>query len=120
MIIREETSGTRRVMLTELAKHDITPEDLHLFLELGNAEAIVRTVQAGFGVSFVSKMAADWALALGVVTAVAVTGLELNRKIYMVRRTLSANSRAQEVFWNFVHHPDNADLLNLGTSPQMG
>jgi DNA-binding transcriptional LysR family regulator len=119
MIIREETSGTRRVMLTELAKHDITPEDLHLFLELGNAEAIVRTVQAGFGVSFVSKMAADWALALGVVTAVAVTGLELNRKIYMVRRTLSANSRAQEVFWNFVHHPDNADLLNLGTSPQM-
>jgi hypothetical protein len=44
---------------------------------------------------------------------VPISGLELRRKIYMVRRTLSPNSRAQEVFWNFVHHPDNADLLRL-------
>lgn len=113
IIIREETSGTRRVMLTELAKHDITLEALNVFLELGNAEAIVRTVQAGFGVSFVSMLAANWALELGVVRAVPISGLELRRKIYMVRRTLSPNSRAQEVFWNFVHHPDNADLLRL-------
>ncbi len=113
MIIREETSGTRRVMLTELAKHDITLEDLPVFLELGNAEAIVRTVQAGFGISFVSVLAANWALDLGLVTAVPITGLELRRTIYMVRRTLSPSSRAQEVFWNFVHHPDNADLIHL-------
>lgn len=113
IIIREETSGTRRVMLTELAQYDIKPEDLRLFLELGNAEAIVRTVQAGFGVSFVSKLSADWALELGVITAVPVQGLDLRRKIYMVRRTLSPSSRAQEVFWNFVHHPDNADLIQL-------
>ncbi len=118
MIVREETSGTRRVMLTELARHDITLEDLHLFLELGNAEAIVRTVQAGFGVSFVSNLAAGWALELGLVTAVHVHGLKLRRKIYMVRRTLSPNSRAQEVFWNFVHHPANADLLHLPETAQ--
>lgn len=118
IILREETSGTRRVMLTELAKHDITLEALHVFLELGNAEAIVRTVQAGFGVSFVSMLAANWALALGVVAAVPIRGLELRRKIYMVRRTLSPNSRAQEVFWNFVHHPDNADLIHLPGTAQ--
>jgi len=113
MIMREPTSGTRRVLLTELAKHDITFDDLSIYLELGNAEAIVRTVEAGFGVSFVSTLAADWALKLGHVVAVPVTGLELQRTIYMVRRTLELPNRPQEVFWSFVHDPSNADLLNL-------
>lgn len=113
VIIREPTSGTRRVLLTELAKHDITLDDLSINLELGNAEAIVRTVEAGFGVSFVSNLAADWSLKLGRVVAVPVIGLELRRTIYMVRRSLETPNRPQEVFWSFVHDPSNADLLDL-------
>jgi DNA-binding transcriptional LysR family regulator len=112
-LMREATSGTRRVLLTELAKHDITEEDLNVFLELGNAEAIVRTVQAGFGISFVSNLAADWALALGAVVAVPVRGLAMQRAIYMIRRQLAPPNRAQDVFWDFVHSPSNADLLRL-------
>lgn len=113
MIIRESTSGTRRVLLTELAKHDITFDDLSIYLELGNAEAIVRTIEAGFGVSFVSTLSADWALKLGHVVAIPVAGLELRRTIYMLRRTLEQPNRPQEVFWSFVHNPSNADLLRL-------
>jgi DNA-binding transcriptional LysR family regulator len=113
MIMRETTSGTRRVLLTELAKHDITLDDLNTFLELGNAEAIVMTVQAGFGVSFVSSLAASWALKQGRVVAVLVNGLDLQRKIYMVRRRLDEPHRPQEAFWSFVHHPSNADLLQM-------
>jgi DNA-binding transcriptional LysR family regulator len=113
MIMRETTSGTRRVLLTELAKHDITLDDLNTFLELGNAEAIVMTVQAGFGVSFVSSLAASWALKQGRVVAVPVNGLDLQRKIYMVRRRLDEPHRPQEAFWSFVHHPSNADLLQM-------
>lgn len=113
VIMREPTSGTRRVLQTELAKHDITEDHLDIFLELGNAEAIVRTVQAGFGVSFVSNLAADWAMELGHVVAVPVTGLQLQRAIYMVRPKLDNPHRAQEVFWDFVHSPSNADLLRL-------
>jgi DNA-binding transcriptional LysR family regulator len=113
MIIREPTSGTRRVLLTALAGHDITLDDLDVFLELGNAEAIVRTVEAGFGVSFVSTLAADWALKLGRVVAVPVTGLSLKRKVYMIRRLLVTPNRPQEAFWNFVHDPTNTDLLRL-------
>ena len=113
MIIREPTSGTRRVLMIELAKHDITLDDMNVFLELGNAEAIVRTVEAGFGVSFVSTLAAEWARKLGYVVAVPVVGLQLRRTVYMVRRTLEAPNRPHEVFWNFVHDPSNADLLRL-------
>jgi len=113
MIIREPTSGTRRVMLTELARHDITLDDLSIHLELGNAEAIVRTVEAEFGISFVSTLAADWALKLRRVVAVPVVGLELQRRIYMARRTMEEPNRPQEVFWGFVHDPANADLRGL-------
>ena len=115
MLIREATSGTRRVMLTELAKHDIGLNDLDLFLELGNAEAITRTVEAGFGVSFISTLAADWALRLGRVVSVPVVDFDLQRTIFMARRELEAPNRAQEAFWNFVHDPSNADLLRLAS-----
>ena len=111
--MREPTSATRRVLLTELAKHDIALDDLSVFLQLGNAEAIVRTVEAGYGVSFVSALAADWALKLGQVARVPVAGLDLRGMVYMARRSLETPHRPQEVFWSFVHDPSNADLLRL-------
>jgi DNA-binding transcriptional LysR family regulator len=104
-------------MLTELVKHDITLDDLDIFLEVGNAEAIVETVAAGFGVSFVSRLAADCALKRQVVVEVPVADFDLRRKIFMVRRAIEAPNRAQEVFWSFIHDPANDDLLQLARSP---
>jgi DNA-binding transcriptional LysR family regulator len=112
-LIREPTSGTRRVMLTELANHDITLDDMNLFMELGSAEAIVRTVEAGFGVSFVSRLAADWAIRQGSVIEVAVNEMTLSRQVYMVRKIICERKRAVDAFWSSVHHPLNADLLHL-------
>jgi DNA-binding transcriptional LysR family regulator len=113
IIIREPTSGTRRVMMEQLAKYDITLDDLTVFLELGNAEAIVATVNAGYGISFISTMATSGFLKYGEVVQVPVVGLELRRKIYMVRKSLDTPNRAQEAFWSFCHDPVNADLLKL-------
>ena len=116
LIIREPTSGTRRVMLTELAQHDISLDDLNVFLELGNAEAIVNTVAAGFGVSFVSTLATACPLGRRQVVEVPVAGLELRRTVYMIRRSLEVPNRPQEVFWGFIHDPSNVDLLRLAES----
>lgn len=113
IIIREPTSGTRRVMLEELAKHNITLDDLSIFLELGNAEAIVNTVATGYGISFVSKLAATYPLELGLVSEVHVKDLELMRKVFMVRKDIRTPNRAQEVFWGFIHDTDNSDLISL-------
>ena len=115
LLMRESTSGTRRVLLTELAKHDITVDDLRVSLELGNAEAIVKTVEAGYGVSFVSSLAASWAVAQGSVVKIPVIGMDLKRTIYMIRRSLDAPSRPQEAFWGFVHDPSNMDLLSMAS-----
>jgi len=116
IIMREPTSGTRRVMLSELAKFDISLDDLSVFLELGNAEAIVRTVAAGYGISFVSTLASACPLDRGNIVDVVVNGLNLRRTIYMVRSRLEASSRPQEAFWGFVHDESNADLLHLPES----
>jgi DNA-binding transcriptional LysR family regulator len=116
-ILREPTSGTRQVMTTEMGKHDITLDDLDIFLEVGNAEAIVETVAAGFGVSFVSRLAAACALKQKEVVEVPVADIDLQRTIYMVRRTINVPNRAQEVFWRFIHDPANDDLLQLARSP---
>ena len=113
VIMREPTSGTRRVVLEELAKHDISLEDLNVFMELGNAEAIVRTVAAGYGVGFVSTLAATYPLERGSVIDIPVEGLNLERTIYMVRKGLGEPNRSRDAFWSFVHSPENADLLQL-------
>jgi DNA-binding transcriptional LysR family regulator len=112
-IIREPSSGTRRVVLAELGKHDISLDDMKLFLELGNAEAIVKTVEAGYGVSFVSRLATAWALDLGTVVEVPLAGVDLRRKIFMVRNHIHEANRAVEAFWGFAHDPANMDLLRL-------
>ena len=104
-------------MLSELAKHDISLEDIYIFMQLGNAEAIVRTVAAGYGVSFVSSLATECLLESGKVVSVHVEGLELSRKIFMARKRLAPPHRPQEAFWGFVHDPANDDLIHLADSP---
>lgn len=113
LIMREETSGTRRVVLTELARCDISLDDLKVFMELGNAEAIVRTVAAGYGVSFVSKLAAAYPLERGDVVNVRVEDLNLQRSIFMARKRVSNPHRPRDAFWSFVHDSTNADLIHL-------
>ncbi len=113
IIMREAISGTRRVVLSELAKHDISFEDLNVFMQLENAEAIVQTVAAGYGISFVSKLAAACQLEQGSVVEVDVNGINLRRKIYMLRKRVKEPHRPLEAFWSFVHDPSNKDLLQL-------
>jgi len=111
LIIREATSGTRRMMLSQMAKFDIGLDDLNIFMELGSAEAIVRTVSTGYAVSFVSSLASACPLERGNVVDVSVKGFDMTRKIFMIRKRLETPHRAQEVFWSFVHTPMNIDVL---------
>ena len=113
LIIREPSSGTRRLMLSQLAKFDIGLDDLNIFMELGSAEAIVRTVATGYSVSFVSTLASACPLEREHVVDVQVKGFDTRRKIYMIRKRLESPHRAQDVFWIFIHSPVNVDVLNL-------
>jgi DNA-binding transcriptional LysR family regulator len=113
LILRESESGTRRVVLEELAKHDISLDDLYILMEIGNAEAIVSTVAAGYGLSFVSALATIDMVNEGKIVRVLVDGMDLQRSVYMIRKRVSAPHRPRDVFWSFIHAPENADLLSL-------
>lgn len=112
-LIRESTSGTRRILQSELAKHDISLDNLNIFLEIGNAEAIVTAVSAGIGVSFVSRLSSAYARVWGCVVEVPVNNLSLQRKICIGRKIIGSPNRVMESFWNFIHEPENEDILQL-------
>ncbi|MBI3166054.1 MAG: LysR family transcriptional regulator [Anaerolineales bacterium] len=112
VIMREESSGTRKVMLEELAKFDINLEDLNVFLEVGNVEGVLELVADGYGVSFVSELASRTLRLLGRVVCLPITGMTMERVNYLVRKRASPPHRARDVFWGFIHAPENADLLH--------
>ena len=112
-ILREPTSGTWRVLQSELTKHDIAVEDLNVFLVLGNSEAIVASVSDGLGISFVSKMASKCARDVSCVVEVLVEDFNLERKICISRKKIAPSNRALEAFWSFINDPENEDLFLL-------
>lgn len=115
ILLREPSSGSRRALASALAAHDIALEDLSILLELGNAEGIIHTVARGIGVAFVPRVAAELAIRAGYVRHVSVNGMRIERKICMLRSALRAPSRPAELFWGFVHDPENAELFDEKT-----
>jgi DNA-binding transcriptional LysR family regulator len=113
LIMREPTSGTRRALLAALAAYDISQADLNVILELANAEAIVAAVAAGIGVAFISHASAEFALEAGRVIEVPIPKLPIRRKICLLRKSIQSSHRAAEVFWGFIHEPENADLIQM-------
>lgn len=57
-VLREKGSGTRKVMEDYLSIHDCTLSDLHSVVSIGSTEAVIAAVEAGLGISFISKLAA--------------------------------------------------------------
>lgn len=113
IIMREEDSGTRKVIMSELLKSDINYDDLNIFIELGNAEGILELVAAGYGISFLSSLVCRSAIQAGRIATIEVEGLTMHRRIFMVRKAIHSPHRVTEAFWSFVHDPSNQDLLPM-------
>jgi DNA-binding transcriptional LysR family regulator len=58
LVIREEGSGTRKEMEEYLAMHGYSLSDFNSSILIGSSEAVISAVEAGLGISFVSKLAA--------------------------------------------------------------
>jgi DNA-binding transcriptional LysR family regulator len=110
-ILREELSGTRRTMQAGLLEHGVRLQDLNVVMELGNAEAIESSVEAGIGVAFLSWLVVQHHLDVGCLAEVKVEGLDLQRELYVIRHARRAPTRVQEAFWDFIHTVENRELL---------
>ena len=80
LLVREFGSGSRRVVEQALGEMGIRPRDLHISLELDSTEGLLNAVEAGLGVTFVSRWAVRNQLALGTLKLAKVRGLKLARQ----------------------------------------
>jgi DNA-binding transcriptional LysR family regulator len=85
LILREPGSGSRWCLEEALAAAGTTLGAMRIALELGSNEAIKEAVARGLGVAVMSGQAVQKELAAGALHAVGVTGLALEREMFVVR-----------------------------------
>ncbi len=94
-ICREEGSGTRDVIMDYLARQSLQPGALNVCMELGSPESIKGAVEAGMGVSILSKATLGKELALGTLVAIPLDP-PLEREFSFVRQRQKFRHRAME------------------------
>lgn len=82
-LLREEGSGTRKTLLDGLKKVGFNFNDLNVISELSYTEAVIASVQAGAGISFISKMASEKNSECGRVEELEVEDLKVHRYFYL-------------------------------------
>lgn len=84
IVWRESDSGTRYVLEQSLQNAGIALEDLRIIAQMGSTEAVLGAVEAGMGISFVSKWAAESKVKTGLLVMRRVKGLNLTRSLYLI------------------------------------
>lgn len=99
-VAREEGSGTREVIMEYLAAQGVGRGDLNLCLELGSSEAIKGAVEAGMGLSILSRATLSKELALGTLVYIELDP-PLERPFSFVRQRQKFRLRAMEELLSF-------------------
>jgi DNA-binding transcriptional LysR family regulator len=101
LIVMQEGAGVRQIVEDELRALGSRLRDLDVRLELGLQESVRTAVQAGYGVTFISRTAVEPELAAGTLSAAKVTGLEPRREISLARSAGRAATRVADAFVEF-------------------
>jgi DNA-binding transcriptional LysR family regulator len=101
LILMQQGAGVRQMVEDELRKSGRRLRDLDVPLELGLQESVRSAVQAGYGVSFISRRAVEPDLAAGTLVEARVRGLDLAREISIARAAGRAGSSAAQAFVGF-------------------
>ncbi len=104
-------AATRQLVTTTLEGQGLAADDLRVALELGSVEAVEAAVEAGHGVSFVSRVAVRRGLELGRIRTVNVQGLTVQRQIFLARNKLRTCTCAQLKFREFIEAPEGQQLI---------
>jgi LysR family transcriptional regulator, transcriptional activator of the cysJI operon len=101
LLMREQGSGTRRVIEQALRRAGLRLGQLHIAMELDSTEAIVSGVEAGLGVGFVSEWAIRKELRLGTLDLAQVLGLEIRRSFSLIHPAGPIAAGPAAAFRNF-------------------
>ena len=102
-ICREEGSGTREVMIEHMNDEGLNNNDLNVAMELGSLEAIKGAVEAGMGVSILSRATISKELKLGSLIAINLDP-PINRPFSFVHQKQKFRVRAMEELLSFARN----------------
>jgi LysR family transcriptional regulator, transcriptional activator of the cysJI operon len=75
LLVREFGSGSRRVVEQALTKAGLRAKDIKVSMKLDSTEGLLNAVEAGLGITFVSRWAVRNQLSLGTLKIARVRGL---------------------------------------------
>ena len=101
LIVMQEGAGVRAVVEDELRRLGTKLRDLVVTLERGLQESVRSAVQAGYGISFISRAAIERELAAGTLAEARVAGMDATREISLARGTGRVPTRAAQAFVAF-------------------
>ena len=101
LIVMQEGAGVRLVVEDELRRLGTKLRDFDVRLELGLQESVRSAVQAGYGISFISRAAVERELAAGTLAEARVAGMDASREISLARGTGRVPTRAAQAFVAF-------------------
>lgn len=87
LLMREQGSGSRRVVETALAKAGFKLKSFKNVIYLDSSEAIKSAVEGGLGIAFVSRWAISKELELGTLKVARVSGVTVKRHFALITRT---------------------------------
>ncbi|MFA5515018.1 MAG: LysR family transcriptional regulator [Desulfuromonadales bacterium] len=97
-IARESGSGSGRALHEALRGAGFDPARLRVAVRLGGNEAVKQAVASGFGFAFLSELSVGRERERGDLHAVAVQGLQVERRLWLARRDGRSLSPAAEAF----------------------
>ena len=101
VILMQEGAGVRQIVEDSLRRRGVRLRDLDVRLELGLQESVRRAVEAGYGVTFLSRTAVESDLAAGRLAEARVEGLDATREISLASATGRARTRVADAFVEF-------------------
>jgi DNA-binding transcriptional LysR family regulator len=101
LILMQEGAGVRQIVEDGLRRQGVRLRDLDVRLELGLQESVRHAVEAGYGVTFISRTAVESQLAAGTLAEARVEGLDATREISLASATGRARTRVADAFVEF-------------------
>jgi len=83
-VLREQGSGTRRVMEEQLFSKGLDPGTMKIVMELGSTGAVKSAVEAGLGITIISTSSVKHEVALGLLKIVNISDASFKRQFYAI------------------------------------
>jgi DNA-binding transcriptional LysR family regulator len=101
LVLMQEGAGVRQVVEDALRRQGVRLRDLDVRLELGLQESVRAAVEAGYGVTFISRTAVEAGLEARTLAEAQVEGMAASREISLASATGRTRSRVADAFVEF-------------------